>query len=99
MLNQKKVEIFSRKFRKSLAKQFLEVALTIFCGGDIKLSVMVVWGKNVSHVGKVRSHLRKVISQKVFLCKCKPTARDFGKRFAVEFTDLKKLTKVFADCK
>ena len=26
MLNQKKVEIFSRKFRKSLAKQFLEVA-------------------------------------------------------------------------
>ena len=27
MLNQKKVEILSRKFRKSLAKQFLEVAL------------------------------------------------------------------------
>ena len=27
MLNQKKVEIFSRKFRKSLAKQFLEIAL------------------------------------------------------------------------
>ena len=27
MLNQKKVEIFSRKFRKSLAKQFLEAAL------------------------------------------------------------------------
>ncbi len=27
MLNQKKVEIFSRKFHKSLAKQFLEVAL------------------------------------------------------------------------
>ena len=26
MLNQKKVEIFSRKFRKSLAKQFLEIA-------------------------------------------------------------------------
>jgi len=26
MLNQKKVEIFSRKFHKSLAKQFLEVA-------------------------------------------------------------------------
>ena len=30
MLNQKKVEIFSRKFRKSLAKQFLEVALIYF---------------------------------------------------------------------
>jgi hypothetical protein len=29
MLNQKKVEIFSRKFRKSLAKQFLEVALKL----------------------------------------------------------------------
>jgi hypothetical protein len=28
MLNQKKVEIFSRKFHKSLAKQFLEVALS-----------------------------------------------------------------------
>ncbi len=28
MLNQKKVEIFSRKFRKSLAKQFLEIAFT-----------------------------------------------------------------------
>ena len=27
MLNQKKVEIFSRKICKSLAKQFLEVAL------------------------------------------------------------------------
>ena len=26
MLNQKKVEIFSRKFRKSPAKQFLEIA-------------------------------------------------------------------------
>ena len=26
MMGQKKVEIFSRKFRKSLAKQFLEVA-------------------------------------------------------------------------
>jgi len=29
MLNQKKVEIFSRKFQKSLAKQFLEIALRI----------------------------------------------------------------------
>jgi hypothetical protein len=27
MIGQKKVEIFSRKFRKSLAKQFLEVAI------------------------------------------------------------------------
>jgi hypothetical protein len=26
-MGQKKVEIFSRKFRKSLAKQFLEVAI------------------------------------------------------------------------
>ena len=90
MLNQKKVEIFSRKFRKSLAKQFLEVALTIFCGGDIKLSVMVVLRKNVSHVRSIESHMRNIESQKVFLCKCKPTARDFGKRFAVEFTDFKK---------
>jgi len=30
MLNQKKVEIFSRKFHKSLAKQFLEVAYTFY---------------------------------------------------------------------
>ena len=27
MLNQKKVEIFLAKFRKSLAKQFLEIAI------------------------------------------------------------------------
>ena len=30
MLNQKKVEIFLAKFHKSLAKQFLEVALNAF---------------------------------------------------------------------
>jgi hypothetical protein len=60
MLNQKKVEIFSRKFRKSLAKQFLEVALTIFCGGDIKLSGKMVWGKNVSHVRSIESHMRNI---------------------------------------
>ena len=30
MLNQKKVEIFSRKFHKSLAKQFLEVAFNTY---------------------------------------------------------------------
>jgi hypothetical protein len=29
MMGQKKVEIFSIKFRKSLAKQFLEVAISI----------------------------------------------------------------------
>ena len=29
MMGQKKVEIFSRKFRKSLVKQFLEVALIV----------------------------------------------------------------------
>ena len=48
--------------------------LTIFCDGDIKLS-----GKMV--LRKVSSHLRSVSSQKMFLCKCKLTARDFGKRF------------------
>ena len=31
MLNQKKVEIFLAKFHKSLAKQFLEVALNSDC--------------------------------------------------------------------
>jgi len=30
MLNQKKVEIFTAKFHKSLAKQFLEIAF-IYC--------------------------------------------------------------------
>jgi len=30
MLNQKKVEIFLAKFRKSLAKQFLEIAFRHF---------------------------------------------------------------------
>jgi hypothetical protein len=36
MMGQKKVEIFSRKFRKSLAKQFLEVALNVLSfEGDI----------------------------------------------------------------
>ena len=29
MLNQKKIEIFLTKIRKSLAKQFLEIAITI----------------------------------------------------------------------
>ncbi|MBR5784367.1 MAG: hypothetical protein IKY43_04280, partial [Bacteroidales bacterium] len=31
ILNQKKVEIFLVKIRKSLAKQFLEIDYTIFC--------------------------------------------------------------------
>ena len=35
MLNQKKVGIFSRKIRKSLAKQFLEVALIQHTGINI----------------------------------------------------------------
>ena len=30
MLNQKKVEIFLAKFRKSLAKQFLEIAIILY---------------------------------------------------------------------
>ena len=53
----------------------------IFCGGDIKLSGKMVLRSVISHLRSVRSHLRKVISQKVFLCRYKPTARDFGKRF------------------
>ena len=62
--------------------------LTIFCGGDVKLSVMVVLRKNESHVRSIESHVRSIEShvrniesQKVFLCKCKPTTKDFGKRF------------------
>ena len=62
--------------------------LTIFCGGDVKLSVMVVLRKNESHVRKneshvrsIESHVRKNESQKVFLYKYKPTVRNFGKRF------------------
>ena len=46
----------------------------IFCGGDIKLSGKMVLRKNESHV-------RSIESQKVFLYKYKPTARNFGKRF------------------
>ena len=53
----------------------------IFCGGDIKLSGKMVLRKNESHVRSIESHVRKNESQKVFLYKYKPTARDFGKRF------------------
>ena len=98
MLNQKKVEIFARKFRKSLAKQFLEVALTIFCGGDIKLSVMVVLRSNTSYTRSNTSHDRSNTSQRVFLCKCKATARALGKRFSDGiYIFEKKLTKVFGN--
>ena len=34
MMGQKKVEIFSRKFRKSLTKQFLEVAINNLAFAD-----------------------------------------------------------------
>ena len=54
---------------------------TIFCGGDIKLSGKMVLRKNESHVRSIESHVRKNESQKVFLYKYKPTARNFGKRF------------------
>ena len=64
------------------------LCIAFFCGGDIKLSVVVVLRTDVSQVRKVSSHLRKVsshlrsdTSQKVFLCRCKPTTKDFGKRF------------------
>ena len=98
MLNQKKVEIFSRKFRKSLAKQFLEVALTIFCGGDIKLSVMVVLRTDVSQARNISSHLRSDTSQRVFLCRSKAAARALGKRFGGGiYIFEKKLTKVFGN--
>ena len=53
----------------------------IFCGGDIKLSGKMVLRSVSSHLRSVRSHLRKVISRKVFLCRCKSTTKDFGKRF------------------
>ena len=36
MLNQKKVEIFLAKFHKSLAKQFLEVAINIDKNNEYK---------------------------------------------------------------
>ena len=62
--------------------------LTIFCGGDVKLSVMVVLRKNESHgrkneshVRSIESHVRNIESRRVFLCRCKPTTKDFGKRF------------------
>ena len=35
MLNQKKVEIFLRKFRKSPAKQFLEIAIKNICATNV----------------------------------------------------------------
>ena len=40
MLNQKKVEIFLVKIRKSLAKQFLEVAISNLGIGDLKIACM-----------------------------------------------------------
>ena len=53
----------------------------IFCGGDIKLSGKMVLRKNESHVRSIESHVRNIESRKVFLCRCKPTTKDFGKRF------------------
>ena len=60
----------------------------IFCGGDIKLSGKMVLRKNESHVRSIESHVRKneshvrnIESRKVFLCRCKSTTKDFGKRF------------------
>ena len=55
--------------------------LSIFCGGDIKLSVMVVLRNIESLMRKNKSQERNITSQKVILCKCKHIARDFGKRF------------------
>ena len=64
-----------------LRKIILGMLSNFFCSGDIKLSVMVVLGSNTSHVGSNTSQMGSNTSQKRFLCKCKPTARDFGKRF------------------
>ena len=65
-----------------LRKIIFEILSIFFCGGDIKLSVKMVWESNTS--------------PKELLCKCKPTARDFGKRFGGG-KKMKKLTKVFGD--
>ena len=51
------------------------------CCGDIKLSVIEVLGKVRSRLRQGSSQLRKAPSQKVLLCKCKPTTRNLGKRF------------------
>ena len=53
----------------------------IFCDGDIKLSGKMGLRSNTSHERSNISQMRSITSQKVFLCKCKATARDFGKRF------------------
>ena len=57
------------------------LCIAFFCGGDIKLSVVMVLRTDVSQARKVSSHLRSDTFQKVFLCRCKPTTKDFGKRF------------------
>ena len=63
-----------------LRKIILEI-LNIFRGSDIKLSVMVVLRSNTSYTRSNTSHDRSNTSQRVFLCKCKATARALGKRF------------------
>ena len=65
-----------------LRKIIFEILSIFFCGGDIKLSVKMVWESNTS--------------PKELLCKCKPTARDFGK-VAWRWIKMKKLTKVFGN--
>ena len=51
---------------------FFKNILDTIGGGDIKISVVVVWGKNVSHLRKVRSHLRSVRSQTSFSVNANP---------------------------
>jgi hypothetical protein len=62
MLNQKKVEIFSRKFRKSLAKQFLEVAyrllLIIACPENVFVDFFVqLFSKELKNTSKLEKEM------------------------------------------
>ena len=47
MLNQKKIEIFLTKIRKSLAKQFLEIALNL-CSAKILQMLLLRYPKATS---------------------------------------------------
>ena len=82
MLNQKKVEILSRKFRKSLAKQFLEVALkaqSVFFATNITLLAH-------TETTKIQSNC-SYINKKTYLCKlvimCNPLQQSIIQYFSI----------------
>ena len=59
MLNQKKVEIFLRKFRKSPAKQFLEIAFKKWTLAKVVEFLEIPYGKINNSVDKICNSVDK----------------------------------------